>query len=63
MPEFPPDNFALWIIWIGLAAVAVAVAAVVSVPTGYGIRGVVRFVKRHTARKADPEKEEVRADA
>jgi hypothetical protein len=57
IPEFPPDSFPGWIIWVGLAAVAIGVAAVVSIPVGYGVRGVHRFVKRRAARKADPEKD------
>ncbi len=55
IPEFPPDSFPGWIIWVGLSATVIGVAGVVSVPVGYGIRGVHRFVKRRT--KADPEKE------
>jgi hypothetical protein len=57
MITFPPDSGPAWIIAIGLAAFTVMFVVIrVAVPTGYGIRGLVRFVKRRAARKANLEK-------
>jgi hypothetical protein len=60
--HFPPISFPDWIILIGLIACAVMyVLLPVAIPTVYGVRGVVRFVRAKLAARRDPERGEVPA--